>query len=75
MDAFKIPETIPQDLLLIHDIIGVLPTANPTASLKPVGVDEDCIDSSDSEDGSEAEIEADLTAVDNEDDASKSLCV
>ncbi|KAG6900518.1 hypothetical protein C0993_009471 [Termitomyces sp. T159_Od127] len=72
MDTFKIPESVPQDLLLIHDIIGVLPTANPTVSIKPHDVEDDCIDSSDSEDGSEAEIEADLTAIDNEDYSPKS---
>ncbi|KAG5342042.1 hypothetical protein C0989_005722 [Termitomyces sp. Mn162] len=74
MDAFKIPKSIPQDLLLIHDIIGVPPIANPVASIEPHNItepDDDCIDSSDNENGSEAEIEADLKAIDNEDDAPK----
>ncbi|KAG6889985.1 hypothetical protein C0995_012945 [Termitomyces sp. Mi166 len=76
MDLFKVPETIPQDVLLIHDIIGVPSVANRVASVKPhhvveVNDDSDCIDSSDNENGSEAEIEADLTAIDNEDDVQK----
>ncbi|KAG6865761.1 hypothetical protein C0991_011958 [Blastosporella zonata] len=65
---------MPQDLLLIHDIIGVSPTPPiaPTKSHNTLAVtDDDCIDSSDSENGSEDEIEADLTAINDEDAPTK----
>ncbi|KAG5647738.1 hypothetical protein DXG03_008461 [Asterophora parasitica] len=76
MDAFKVPHNIPQDLLLIHDLIGV-PTPPPPSALRPQKIVEDasddCIDSSDSEIASEDEIEADLTAInDDEDELPKS---
>ncbi|KAG6817931.1 hypothetical protein H0H87_012399 [Tephrocybe sp. NHM501043] len=73
MDTFRVPQTIPQDLLLIHDLIGVVPPVSviPAKSQTTVQPDDDCIDSSDSENGSEDEIEADLTAINDEDDLTK----
>ena len=53
MDGFKVPQNIPQDLLLIQEFIGV---PNPI----PKPQQEDDIDSSDSETVSEDEIAADL---------------
>ena len=53
MNGFKVPQNIPQDLLLIQEFIGV---PNPT----PEPQQEDDIDSSDSETVSEDEIAADL---------------
>ena len=53
MDGFKVPQNIPQDLLLIQEFIGV-----PNSTPKPQ--QEDDIDSSDSETVSEDEIAADL---------------
>ncbi|KAG6910493.1 hypothetical protein DXG01_009912 [Tephrocybe rancida] len=72
MDAFRIPQTIPQDLLLIHDIIGVAPTAPAVPNkFQNTQAADDCIDSSDSENGSEDEIEADLTTINDEDGLTK----
>lgn len=58
--SFKIPQGVPQDLLLIHEIIGAPapPLATQIGAIDPTTVDD--IDSSDSENGSEDEIEADL---------------
>ncbi len=79
MDAFKVPQAIPQDLLLIQDIIGPLKTAEPVtplslqsqvASTSIVGKEEDDIGSSGEENDSEDEIAADLitgTATDEDD--------
>lgn len=53
MDGFKVPQNVPQDLLLIQEFIGV---QNPPPQL------EDEIDSSDSGTVSEDEIAADLIA-------------
>jgi hypothetical protein len=63
--SFLVPSAVPQDLLLIHDPIGV-PEPVP---LKPPPKSEDDIDSSDSEseNGSEDEIKADLVKVEEED--------
>lgn len=69
MDAFKVPEVIPQDLLLIQDLVGDVGTSKAPAAALPV--DEDSTDtssSSDSEDSSSSsdseasieEVEADL---------------
>jgi H/ACA ribonucleoprotein complex non-core subunit NAF1 len=57
--SFKIPDHIPQDLLLIHGFIGesTLPKFQKLALASP---NVDCIDSSDSDNASEDEIEADL---------------
>ncbi|KAF7347568.1 ACT-7 domain-containing protein [Mycena venus] len=64
MSSFLVPSAVPQDLLLIHDLIGE-PAPVPQKSVPKL---EDSIDSSDSEseNGSENEIEADLVKVDEE---------
>ena len=80
MDAFKVPQAIPQDLLLIQDIIGPLKASEPAvtplslqsqvASTSIVGKEEDDIGSSGEENDSEDEIAADLitgTATDEDD--------
>ncbi|KAJ6575434.1 Gar1/Naf1 RNA binding region-domain-containing protein [Mycena capillaripes] len=61
--SFVVPSVVSQDLLLIQDLIG-LPEPVPQ---KHVPIVEDNIDSSDSENGSEDEIEADLVKVEDED--------
>ncbi|KAJ7922786.1 hypothetical protein B0H13DRAFT_95808 [Mycena leptocephala] len=63
--SFLVPSAVPQDLLLIHDLMGV-PEPVP---LKPPPKSEDDIDSSDSEseNGSEDEIKVDLIKVEEED--------
>jgi H/ACA ribonucleoprotein complex non-core subunit NAF1 len=58
---FVVPNVVPQDLLLIRDIIGA-PEPPPK---KPVPIFDDNIDSSDSENGSEDEIEADLVKMED----------
>jgi H/ACA ribonucleoprotein complex non-core subunit NAF1 len=64
MADFKVPQSIPQDILLIHDIIGVtnetpLPSSQKLALATTLT--EDSIDSSDDDNNaSEEEIEADL---------------
>jgi H/ACA ribonucleoprotein complex non-core subunit NAF1 len=65
MDVFKVPHTIPQDLLLIQDLVNepFIPTQPAPASVTRNVSDDDCIDSSGSEGESEIEmkeIEADL---------------
>ncbi|KAJ6502674.1 Gar1/Naf1 RNA binding region-domain-containing protein [Mycena vulgaris] len=60
---FLVPTVVSQDLLLIQDLIGV-PQSAPQ---KPPPKFEDNIDSSDSENASEDEIEADLVKVEEED--------
>ena len=68
MDGFKVPQNIPQDLLLIQEFISVPPTPNP--------LQEDDIDSSDSETVSEDEIAADLIAdATDEDNLTKTVYV
>lgn len=80
MDAFKLPQAIPQDLLLIQDIIGPLevsdPAVTPLSSLPQVPStgtvekEDDDIGSSGEENDSEDEIAADLitaTATDEDD--------
>ena len=64
MDGFKVPQNIPQDLLLIQEFIGV---PNPT----PKPQQEDEIDSSDSETISEDEIAADLIKGTDEDNSTQ----
>ncbi|KAJ6609385.1 hypothetical protein B0H10DRAFT_2298041 [Mycena sp. CBHHK59/15] len=61
--SFLVPDVVSQDLLLIRDIIGV---PEPAPQKPPVEF-EDNIDSSDSENPSEDEIEADLVKVEEED--------
>ena len=68
MSSFRSPQTIPQDLLLIRNFIDV---PNDTLQLSPqmsTVVQTDDIDSSDSENVSEDEIEADLIPVNGEDE-------
>ncbi|KAJ7109895.1 Gar1/Naf1 RNA binding region-domain-containing protein [Mycena epipterygia] len=60
--SFLVPSIVSQDLLLIQDIIGV----PQTAPQRPPPKLEDDIESSDSENASEDEIEADLVKVENE---------
>ena len=64
MDGFKVPQNIPQDLLLIQEFIDV---PNPT----PTPQQEDEIDSSDNETVSEDEIAADLMKGTDEDIATQ----
>jgi len=62
MAAFKLPEIMPQDLLLIHDLVeGSDVPARPKNYSRPLTKpDDECIDSSDSDDASQVEVEADL---------------
>ena len=79
MDRFKVPLSIPQDLLLIQEYIGVPPPIPAPKKLETKVDEDDDISSSseeDSEEGdiaSEEEIAADLTAgaVTDEDDLTK----
>lgn len=77
MDEFKVPQSIPQDLLLIHDIIGITkntPVLTPSQKLV-VSSTKDSIDSSDDdENASEDEIEADLIVAED-DEAPKPMHV
>jgi H/ACA ribonucleoprotein complex non-core subunit NAF1 len=59
---FKVPSAIPQDLLLIQDLIGTpaLLTETPTRISDPPNSGDDSIDSTDNEVDSEDEVEADL---------------
>ncbi|KAH9947135.1 Gar1/Naf1 RNA binding region-domain-containing protein [Amylocystis lapponica] len=69
--SFKMPSIIPQDLQLIHDLIGevVPPPAKDTPPDAPTG--EDSIDSSDSDADSEREVEEDiLSGLDEQKDGS-----
>lgn len=74
MDNFKVPQHIPQDLLLISEFIDV-PDEKPKKLV--VKQQDDDIDSSGSDsNASEDEIEADLIAVEDEDSVVvKPLCV
>ena len=58
-DGFKIPSTIPQDLLLIQDLIG--PVAPPTQP--PAADADDSVDSSGESTDSVEEVEANLISV------------
>ncbi|KAF8971696.1 Gar1/Naf1 RNA binding region-domain-containing protein [Flammula alnicola] len=64
MDAFKVPQAIPQDLLLIQEIVGILkPQPQPSQFSVPTETqanENDDISSSDEENDSEDEIAADL---------------
>jgi H/ACA ribonucleoprotein complex non-core subunit NAF1 len=76
MDGFKVPHSIPQDLLLIQEYIGVPPPLSvPKKVETDADVDDDDISSSDEDSGesdiaNEEEIAADLVAgaVTDEDD-------
>lgn len=79
MDSFKIPSSVPQDLQLIHEIIGEIsiPPVQKSASPQPTSVvfDED-INSSDSDIDSEREVEANiLGGPDEEEDESPPMYV
>jgi H/ACA ribonucleoprotein complex non-core subunit NAF1 len=66
MDGFKIPSDLPQDLLLIQELVGHSPDPqqSPHAETGPSLVDDDCIDCSDSGSiASEDEIAADLVGI------------
>jgi H/ACA ribonucleoprotein complex non-core subunit NAF1 len=61
-EGFKIPTTIPQDLLLIQDIIG--PLIPPTQPLTlPAADPDDSVDSSGESTDSAEEVEANLLLV------------
>jgi len=66
---FRAPETIPQDILLIRDIVGYIPPANPDFQKDvrdSIDSSDDSIASSSSEIDSEDEVEADLLVPDEE---------
>lgn len=66
---FKVPETIPQDILLIRDIVGYIPPANPDFQKDvrdSIDSSDDSIASSSNEIDSEDEVEADLLVPDEE---------
>jgi H/ACA ribonucleoprotein complex non-core subunit NAF1 len=66
---FKVPETIPQDILFIQDIVGVItpPKADVWKDIhKSTDSSDDSIASSSSEIGSEDEVEADLMVPEEE---------
>ncbi|KAG1757215.1 Gar1/Naf1 RNA binding region-domain-containing protein [Suillus lakei] len=66
---FKVPETIPQDILFIQDIVGVIPPSKADVWKdvhKSTDSSDDSIASSSSEIGSEDEVEADLMVPDEE---------
>jgi len=65
---FKVPSTIPQDLLLIQDLIGTLPPLTAAAKHVPDTLDssDDSIASTDGEAESEDEVEADLVLRDDD---------
>jgi len=72
--AFKVPESLPQDLLLIRDLVGEVSASHAAktspAVTKPEANDDD-ISSSSSEDDSEDEldeVEADLDVKSEEED-------
>ena len=60
---FKVPSTVPQDLLLIQDLIGTLPQLTVAASLDS---SDDSIASTDGEAESEDEVEAGLAPRDDD---------
>ncbi|KAH0838065.1 Gar1/Naf1 RNA binding region-domain-containing protein [Lanmaoa asiatica] len=65
---FKVPSTVPQDLLLIQDLIGTIPSLAVTAKHVPDSLDssDDSIASTDGEVESEDEVEADLALRDED---------
>ena len=65
---FKVPSTVPQDLLLIQDLIGTLPPLNISQKRVPDSPDssDDSIASTESEVESEDEVEAGLAPRDDE---------
>jgi H/ACA ribonucleoprotein complex non-core subunit NAF1 len=66
---FKVPETIPQDILLIRDIVGYIPPLKadfPKDIRESIDSSDDSIASSSSEIDSEDEVEAGLLVPDEE---------
>ncbi|KAG8219554.1 hypothetical protein J3R82DRAFT_505 [Butyriboletus roseoflavus] len=65
---FKVPSTVPQDLLLIQDLIGTIPplTLAPTHAPDSPDSSDDSITSTDDEIESENEVEADLVPCDED---------
>lgn len=65
---FKVPSTIPQDLLLIQDLIGTLPSLSVASKHVADSLDssDDSIASTDGEAESEDEVEADLAPRDDD---------
>ena len=62
-EGFKIPSSIPQDILLIQDFVG--PIIAPTQQVDPLETDSvDSINSSGESTDSIEEVEADLISVD-----------
>jgi H/ACA ribonucleoprotein complex non-core subunit NAF1 len=77
MDVFKKPLDLPQDLLLIQDLIGVPdtrppppPPQIPKVEAHTESTDDDDISSSDSDVASEDEIEAELVGGQDKDNGS-----
>lgn len=69
MDSeFKVPSTVPQDLLLIQDLIGTIPPVPVAEKCVPDSLDssDDSIASTDSEVESEDEVEAGLAPHDDD---------
>lgn len=63
---FKVPSTVPQDLLLIQDLIGTIPPLTLSAKHVPDDSSDDSIASTDGEVESEDEVEADLAPGDED---------
>lgn len=65
---FKVPSTVPQDLLLIQNLIETIPPLTVTAKHTPDSLDssDDSIASTDGEIESEDEVEADLVPHDGD---------
>jgi hypothetical protein len=79
MNTYKVPSDLPQDLLLIRDLVGEDndSTPAPVASRITQKRDQDSIDSS-SDEGtdSEDEVEANLLSTgDNADEKPQTLCI
>jgi H/ACA ribonucleoprotein complex non-core subunit NAF1 len=61
-DIFKVPSTIPQDILLIHDLVS--PVVTPTQPVTPRAADsDDSVDSSGESTDSVEEVEANIVSV------------
>ena len=62
-EGFKVPSSVPQDILLIQDLVG--PVIPPTKSVTPLDSDlDDSIDSSGESTDSVEEVEANIISVD-----------
>ena len=58
-EGFKIPSAVPQDILLIQDLIGLIPPTHPL-TLSAADPDHDSVDSSGESTDSAEEVEANL---------------